>query len=126
VAFFGFLAFVAFVLTMHFIASMSDDSRIRDYIQNRGGKVLVCEYAPGGPGWWGERDSRIYFVRFVDKHGNEHEAYCKTSTFSGVYFSEDKITKLVVDKDPHPVALQALEMENKRLRAELRSLNQIE
>ncbi len=40
-----------------------------------------------GPGWAGKNEDRIYEIRYLDKDGNQHHAYCKTSGWSGVYFN---------------------------------------
>ncbi|MBU1218546.1 DivIVA domain-containing protein [Myxococcota bacterium] len=68
-----------------------DKDRIRDYITTRGGKVIETNWAPFGPGWFGEKSDRIHQVIYIDAEGNKHDAYCKTSLFTGVYFTEDKI-----------------------------------
>lgn len=66
-------------------------SRIRGYIEARGGETLDIRWKPFGAGWFGEKDSLIYQVRYRGRDGNIHEALCKTALLSGVYFSHDNI-----------------------------------
>ena len=61
-------------------------------------------------------------MRYLDRDGNEHVAHCKTSLFTGVYFTEDRIVRYA----PRPAEdaageadALALAEENRRLRAEL-------
>jgi hypothetical protein len=74
---------------------------------------------PFGPGWFGEKSDRIYAVRYLDKDGNEHEARCKTSMWTGVYFTQDEIVRHA--KRPSDKQ-ESLEEENRRLRDELERL----
>ena len=95
-----------------------DHNRIGAYIEARGGKVIDASWVPFGPGWEGKGKDRIYEVRYVDKDGNPHHAYCKTSGWSGVYFTEDKIERTGEVGDEK----RSLEEENRRLREELERL----
>ena len=61
------------------------------YLQSRGGTVIDAKWVPFGPGWSGSDKDRIYEVRYLDKEGNRHHAYCRTSGWSGVYLTEDGI-----------------------------------
>ena len=107
------------------LAGGMDHDRVRQYVEARGGRVLDASWAPFGRGWFGEKNDRIYEVRFLDQGGNEHEASCKTSLFSGVYFTEDRIVRHAADasgaahNDSH---VEALEDENRRLREEVERL----
>jgi hypothetical protein len=75
------------------MASMSmDKDRIMAYLQERGGRIVSINWAPFGRGWFGEKNDRIYEVVYYDREGNQHWATCKTSLFSGVYWTEDRIT----------------------------------
>lgn len=72
-------------------ASMSmDKARITEYVRQRGGRVVSISWAPFGRGWFGEKNDRIYEVVYHDSAGNQHWATCKTSLFSGVYWTEDR------------------------------------
>lgn len=92
---FGAVAFiVALVLGIGlWTLSMSmDKDRITAYIRERGGRIVSISWAPFGKGWFGEKNDRIYEVVYYDKAGNQHFASCKTGFWSGVYWTEDRIT----------------------------------
>lgn len=73
--------------------SMSlDKNRITDYVEQRGGRIISIGWAPFGKGWFGEKEERIYEVVYYDKDGNQHFATCKTSFWTGVYWTEDRVT----------------------------------
>jgi hypothetical protein len=118
------LAVVGFGLIVRLLAGGADNSRIEDYIRSRGGRLISCNWAPFGKGWFGEKNDRIYSVRYQDVDGHMHEASCKTSLFSGVYFTEDRIVSRAASHTPAPPSkaisrLEMLEEENRRLRKEL-------
>jgi hypothetical protein len=72
--------------------SMSlDKNRITDYVEQRGGRIISISWAPFGKGWFGEKEERIYEVVYYDKDGNQHFATCKTSLWTGVYWTEDRV-----------------------------------
>ena len=106
-------------------AGSMDNDRLREYVESRGGRIIASNWAPFGPGWFGEKSDRIYQVRYIDRDGNEHDAYAKTSMWTGVYFTEDRIVKYA--KQPIDVdEVETLEKENARLRAELDRLKRKE
>jgi hypothetical protein len=107
--------FIILAIVIWLVARGMDTDRVKRYIESRGGKLLEKHWAPFGKGWFGEKSDRIYEVRYLDKHGNEHQATCKTSMWTGVYWTEDTIVKYA----EHPDALASLEEENRRLRKEL-------
>lgn len=72
-------------------AGAMDRSRIESYIQSQGGRVVSISWAPFGKGWFGEKSDRIYEVVYYDRDGHQHLATCKTSMFTGVYFTDDRI-----------------------------------
>jgi hypothetical protein len=112
-------------LVIRFAAGGLDHDRVKQYVEERGGKLISADWAPFGPGWFGEKSDRIYQVRYRDVDGNEHEAYAKTSMWTGVYLTEDRI---VAYASP-PVDTQdveSLEEENRRLREELARLKEKE
>lgn len=125
VAIFAVLIPLAIVIAIAFrlAAGSMDNDRVRAYVEERGGKLISADWAPFGPGWFGEKNDRIYQVRYLDRDGNEHEAYAKTSMWTGVYFTEDRIVEYA--KPPmHPEEVESLEEENARLRAELERMKQ--
>ncbi len=107
-------------------AGNMDRNRIADYIQGSGGRIIEITWSPFGPGWFGEKSDRIYCVRYVDRDGDEHEAHCKTSLFTGVYLTEDSITRHARGESlaSPPSETAALEQENQRLRQELARLRE--
>lgn len=121
--FFVFLAVIVVVIAVRIYAGSKDVGRVRAYVAERGGQLLSSTWTPFGKGWFGDKSDRIYEVRYLDHEGNEHLASCKTSMFSGVYFTEDNIVAANVAQ---PSRLQRgagrvaeLERENQRLREEL-------
>ena len=86
-------AVIVVAITVRIIAGFMDRERIQRFIGERGGRVLEISWAPFGPGWFGARGTRIYAVSYVDKEGGRHEVYCKTSMWSGVYFTDDKLSE---------------------------------
>jgi hypothetical protein len=112
---------ICIALAFRLLAGSMDRERIRGYVENRGGKVISATWAPFGPGWFGGNKERIYQVRYIDHDGNVHEAYARTSMWTGVYFTEDQITqhaKTPIDEEE----VESLEQENRRLREELARL----
>jgi hypothetical protein len=117
------LGFIALAIVFRLLLGSLDRDRVRAYIGDRGGRLISSTWAPCGKGWFGEKSDRIYEVRYLDGDGNEHEASCKTSMFSGVYFTEDRIVRYGERPDREPrdhLRLAELELENQRLRDELK------
>jgi hypothetical protein len=80
---------IALAVIIRLAAGSMDRGRIEAHIEAQGGEVIKVTWSPFGPGWFGNRNERIYAVRYVDRQGYEHQAYCKTSMFAGVYFAQD-------------------------------------
>ncbi len=112
--------FVALIIGIRLWAGSMDGERIERYVSERGGRLLSREWTPFGPGWFGEKDSRLYAITFVDREGNTHEATCKTSMLSGVYLTEDRIVGSGPGRERDSSA--DLAEENRRLKAELERL----
>lgn len=110
---------ILIAIVFRLAAGSMDHDRVRQYVESRGGTVIEANWAPFGPGWFGEKSDRIYAVRYLDQDGNEHEAHCKTSMWTGVYFTEDRIVKYAERDDREE---PSLEEENRRLRAEVERL----
>lgn len=90
----GFVIFIAAFAVFALVWAVSfsvDKERITSYVQKRGGRIMSISWAPFGKGWFGEKNERIFEVVYYDSHGNQHFATCKTSFFSGVYWTEDRI-----------------------------------
>ncbi|MCS7338240.1 MAG: hypothetical protein NZ739_08405 [Verrucomicrobiae bacterium] len=99
------------------IAGALDKDRIEDYIHSIGGELIDKSWAPFGPGWFGERDSRIYEIVYRDRDGRIHRAHVKTSLFSGVYLTNDRI----VEEAP----LRSVEEEKELLKRRLAELERL-
>ncbi|MHC4660763.1 MAG: hypothetical protein ACYS8W_03655 [Planctomycetota bacterium] len=78
-------------LLIRYLAGHLDRDRIKDYVHHDGGKIINIEWRLIGPGWFGSQNQRIYEVIFIDRKGRRHQAYCRTSLFSGIYWTEDRI-----------------------------------
>jgi hypothetical protein len=125
-----FLALIPIVIIIAIVIRLAaggmDHDRIRRYVEQQGGTVIDSSWAPFGPGWFGEKSDRIYLVRYTDRDGNEHEAHCKTSMWTGVYFTDDRIVRHAerrdgwreIARDEEDRRLN-LEDENRRLREEV-------
>ena len=91
------LVVIALGLGIRLIAGRLDRDRIREYIKNGGGQVLHIVWNPFGPGWWGSRE-RIYDVTYKTHKGEVREATCKTTMFSGVYWTGDTALSGLVER----------------------------
>jgi hypothetical protein len=112
---------ICIALMFRLLAGSMDRERVRQYVEARGGKVIEATWAPFGPGWFGGNKERIYQVRYLDRDNNVHEAYARTSMWTGVYFTEDQILqhgKPSIEEEE----VESLEEENARLRSELERL----
>lgn len=115
-----FIVILVIVLMITYGAGSMDSTRIKHYIERRGDKIITMSWRPFGPGWLMTKDGRIYLIRYRDRFGNVREAYCKTSGWTGVYFTEDRIVKPV--QHSHEGEDDSLIAENERLRAEVERL----
>jgi hypothetical protein len=116
--FIGF-AFVALIIRL--IAGSVDHDRVEEYISERGGRVIEKNWSPFGKGWFGSENERIYEVKYEDKDGNIHKATCKTSLFSGVYFTQDEIVELAGNTGTMDRETE-LEIENRQLKQQIEDL----
>jgi len=113
------------IVGIRLAAGALDRGRVKEYVESRGGRLIDTTWEPFGPGWFGEKSDRIYSVHYRDRDGNEHRAHCKTSMWTGVYFTQDSIVKRRApdDADARPTTKrELLEEENRRLREELDQL----
>lgn len=113
-------------LAVRLIAGALDGDRIDDYARDRGWDVRRKSWRPFGPGWFGEKNARIYEIEYIDREGHRRLAHVKTSMFSGVYITDDRITEHAEhapDSEPGETAsAAALEAENAALRQRLAEL----
>src|SRR5262245_16274548 len=112
--------FIVVAIVIRLLAGGMDHDRVRQYVESNGGKIIDAHWAPFGPGWFGEKSDRIYEVRYLDADGNEHHAHCKTSMWTGVYFTQDMIVSRA--KAASGQKALSLEEENRLLRQELERL----
>jgi hypothetical protein len=77
---------IALGLGIRWVAAGFDRDRIREYVESGGGKVLDIKWNPFGPGWFGSSE-RVYDVRYQTRDGQIHTSTCKTSAYSGVYWT---------------------------------------
>ena len=119
-----FFIFIILAVFIRLAAGGMDGDRVEKYIRSKGGKLLDKRWSPFGRGWVGEKNARIYEVRYRDRQGNTHAATVKTSMLSGVYFTEDKIVLRASrpsDNSPSSPS-DDLVAENERLRRRLAEL----
>ncbi len=112
---------IGIAILFRVFAGNMDHDRLREYVEQRGGTVTSIDWAPFGPGWFGEKSDRIYEIHYIDRDGNKHQAYAKTSMMTGVYFTEDNITEYA-SPPVDAKEVETLEEENARLRMELERL----
>lgn len=119
-----FGVFILIAVVFRLAAGGMDTDRIEAYIRGQGWELIDRSWDPFGPGWFGEKDARIYQVVYRDGHGDTHKAHVKTSMFSGVYLTQDSIVSRG-DRDSAPTTeVDLLEEENRRLRERLEELEQ--
>ena len=118
----GCAVLVVVGLSIRLFAGHLDKGRIEAYVKRQGWTMEDRSWDPLGPGWIGERDSRIYQIVFRDEEGNLRRAGVKTSMFSGVYLTDDTIIER--PKVPPKSGLQGaeLEAENRRLKENVEKL----
>ena len=75
---------LTFRVVMHFV----DKNRIKDEIEAKGGRVISIRWNPFARGWFFEKNERHYDVTYTDRSGATVSTTCKTSLFTGVYWSE--------------------------------------
>jgi hypothetical protein len=78
------IAFLALVL---FVIPKLDRQRIREHIENHGGKVIEILR---GWGAWGSRSARTYEVTYMTSKGERVTATCVTSMMRGVQWLSDR------------------------------------
>jgi hypothetical protein len=88
-----FIGMIVLVIVFRLIAGSFDGERVERYIREMGCELIDKSWNPFGPGWFGEKDSRIYQIIYRDRDGRVHRADVKTSMFSGVYLTNDRIVE---------------------------------
>lgn len=110
------------VIVIRLIAGSFDGERVERYVAERGWQLLDRSWDPFGPGWFGEKDSRIYQIVYRDQEGGVHRAHVKTSMLSGVYLTNDHIVQPA--EPPRRAHDESLAEENRRMRERIRELEQ--
>jgi len=111
---------VIFAVVLRLIAGSFDGDRVEQYVRGNGWELIDRSWDPFGPGWFGEKDSRIYQIVYRDRQGNLHQAHVKTSMLSGVYLTNDRIVEAAVR--PAQTTEAQLAEENERLRERIKEL----
>jgi hypothetical protein len=130
-----FFLFALIAVAARLLAGVFDGERVETYIRDIGGQLLDKSWDPLGPGWFGEKDSRIYAIVYRDSQGNLHRAHVKTSMLSGVYLTNDEIISNP-QAEPSPQAEQTeagcpafpaevIEREKEQLRKRLAELEEM-
>ena len=111
---------ILLIIAIRLMAGTIDGARVERYMDERGWTLVERRWEPFGPGWTGERDSRIYRIAYRDEHGRLHRAHVKTALFSGVYLTDD----CLAEEQPPPAQSgdDALAEENRRLKERIREL----
>jgi hypothetical protein len=81
--------FIPLAIFIRLWAGRLDRQRIAEHIEKSGGEVSDITWNPFGKGWFGTKNERIYEVTYRTRSGRKVEATCKTSMFSGVYWTSE-------------------------------------
>ena len=117
-----FVVFAVVVsLVIRLMAGGLDGDRVEQYVRDQGWELVDRSWDPFGPGWFGEKDSRIYQIVYRGQRGDLHRAHVKTSMLSGVYLTRDQIVERAAPAPSAPAAGGLVE-ENARLRERIAEL----
>jgi hypothetical protein len=108
------VGFIVIAIFIRLCAGGFDGERVESYIRELGGELVDKSWDPLGPGWFGEKNARIYEIVYRDNRKTLHRAHVKTSMMSGVYLTNDKI---IEEASP-----DAIEDEKAQLRKRLEEL----
>jgi hypothetical protein len=115
-----FILLIGVAIMIRVMAGSFDGERIERYLHERGYELIDKSWEPLGPGWFGEKDSRIYEVTYRDEKGNIHRAHVKTSMLSGVYLSHDRIIQKA------PISAASIQAEKEALKRRLAELDALD
>jgi hypothetical protein len=82
--------FIVFAIGIRILCHFLDKDRIKSEIEQRGGSVIEIYWFPFARGWWAEKGERHYRVIFQDNTGRSIQTQCKSSLFTGVYWSGEE------------------------------------
>ncbi len=108
------------MLLFRLLAGSMDQGRLESYIADKGWTLVDRHWEPFGPGWFGEKDSRIYRITYRDEEGALYEAHAKTSMMSGVYLTNERLIRARTTAEP--TAQMSLEQENEALKRRIEEL----
>ena len=108
-------------ISIRLMAGSFDGERVERYVRQQGWELIDRSWAPFGPGWFGEKDSKIYQIVYRDQQGRLHRAHVKTSMLSGVYLTNDRIVEETVSPAPKE-NVSDLKAENEQLRRRVEEL----
>ena len=114
---------IVLALLSRLIAGAMDRERITNYVHKQGWTLKKLHWDPFGPGWYGEKDARIYQLVYQDAEGRNHRAHVKTSMWSGVYLTKDEVASTPSPSVPG-TSMQALQDENEQLKRRIAELEQ--
>ena len=114
------IGFVMLAIVIRLVAGSFDGDRVEAYVRGKGWELVDRSWNPLGPGWFGEKNARIYRIMYRDTQGNLHHAHVKTSMLSGVYLTNDEIVEH--SPESHRTKEQLLADENQRLKERLKEL----
>jgi hypothetical protein len=116
------IGLIILAVVIRLIAGSFDADRVERYVKANGWDLVDRSWDPFGPGWFGEKDSRIYQIVYRDRQGSLHRAHVKTSMLSGVYLTNDQIVEEA--SAPAKAREELLAEENRRLRNRIRELEE--
>ena len=110
-----FIGFIVVAVLIRLAAGSFDGERVEQYIRDMDCELIDKSWDPFGPGWFGEKESRIYEIVYRDRDGRVHRAHVKTSMLSGVYLTNDRIIedkpKLSVEDEKAALQKRLAELE---------------
>lgn len=118
---FVIIPMILLVLVIRLLAGACDGGRVEAYVREQGWDLVEKRWDPFGPGWFGEKNARIYQIVYRDQQGSLHRAHVKTSMLSGVYLTEDRTMKEPLSPVVHRNS-DSLEAENEKLRRRIAEL----
>lgn len=98
-----FLFLIGLVIVMRVIAGSLDRDRIREEVGKIGGRVVDITWNPFGRGWFGEKGERLYDVTYQTPRGRTVTTSCKTSMWTGVYWTADPMAR-TDETEPKPAS----------------------
>lgn len=104
-----FLLLVGFVIFIRLFMDSFDRDRIRNEVGNMGGRVIDIAWNPFARGWFGEKGERHYNVSYRTRNGRTINTACKTSMWTGVYWTSDQMPGM---NDPEPAERSGLYCRN--------------